>query len=231
VNDPGSWEDSEPHDHFPPTPEFDRIVQASGFRFHVYDALQDDYRLTPAEADRATNDYLAGRTPDPGDQAGVAGTASTAVADAYALWATTADPAIVARREADRRINGIDIDIPHDGGDRGSEERASMLTLNIADADLAAAAGPDTGGFGYNTAYLDGTAAAFAELAVTAHCDGQSAAAVTAQHRSGRLSLPTPANKWDYNPKCAVRRPEVGHVPGPQELALQAGSAPLCRGS
>ena len=120
MNDPGSWEESEPHDHVPPDPEFDRIVQASGFRFHVYDALQDDYRLTPAEADRATNDYLAGRTTDPGDPAKVA---ATAVADAYALWATTADPAMVARREADRRINGIDVDIPDAGGDLDSEEQ------------------------------------------------------------------------------------------------------------
>lgn len=65
MNDPGSWEESEPHDHARQDPEFDRIVKASGFRFHVYDALQDDYRLTPAEAARATNDYLTGRTTDP----------------------------------------------------------------------------------------------------------------------------------------------------------------------
>jgi hypothetical protein len=168
VNDPGSWEEPEPHDHLPPNPEFDRIVQASGFRFHVYDALQDDYRLTPAEADRATTDYLAGRTTDPGAPAEVA---CTAVADAYALWATTADPAIVAGREADRRINGIDADIPDDGGDLDSEERGSMLTLNITRGDLATAAGPDTGGFLYNTAYLAGAAATLAELAVTAHSD------------------------------------------------------------
>ena len=116
-------------------------MKASGFRFHVYDALQDDYRLTPAEADRATNDYLSGRTIDPGDPAKGA---AAAVADAYALWATTADPALVAHREADRRINGIDVDIPYTGGDLDSEDSASMLALNIADADLAAAAGPDT---------------------------------------------------------------------------------------
>ena len=187
--DPGSWADSEPHDHVPPTPEFDRIVQASGFRFHVYDALQDDYRLTPAEADRATNDYLSGRTIDPGDPAKVA---ATAVADAYALWATTADPAMVARREADRRINGIDVDIPYAGGDPGPEERASMLALNIAYTDLAAAAGPETGGFLYNTAYLDGAAAAFAELAVTAHSDldgGNQAPAAAARSGSAAWDL------------------------------------------
>ena len=85
--------------------------------------------------------------------------------------ATTADPAIVARREADRRINGIDVDIPYAGGDPGPEEHPSMLALNIAYPDLAAAAGPETGGFLYNTAYLDGAAAAFAELAVTEHPD------------------------------------------------------------
>ncbi len=130
--------------------------------------MKDDYRLTPAEADRATNDYLAGRITDPGDPAKMA---ATAVADAYAMWATTADPTMVARREADRRINGIDADIPYDGGDLDSEEHGSMLTLNIADEDLAAAAGPDTGGFLYNTAYLAGAAATLAELAVPAHSD------------------------------------------------------------
>jgi len=77
----------------------------------------------------------------------------------------------VAQREADRRINGIDVDIPYAGGDLDSKESASVLALNIADADLAAAAGSGTGGFLYNTAYLDGAAAAFAELAVTAHSD------------------------------------------------------------
>ena len=82
------------------------------------------------------------------------GLAATAVADAYALWATTADPAIVAQREADQRINGIDVDIPYAaaGRDLDSEEPTSILALNIAYADLAAAAGPDTGGFLYNTA-------------------------------------------------------------------------------
>jgi hypothetical protein len=108
------------------------------------------------------------------------------------LWATTADPAIVARREADRRINGIDVDIPDDGGDLDSEDRASMLALNIADPDLAAAAGPDTGGFGYNTAYLAGAAVTLAELAVTAYSDrdvGNQAPAAAARSGSAAQDL------------------------------------------
>ena len=135
-------------------PRFPRTGRVSAVRFHVSDALRDDDRLTPAEADRATTGDLAGRATRT-DPPGVPG---TAVADAYARWAATADPATVAEREADRRINGIDADIPDAGASPGPGEPGSGPGSTMP-------AEPDAGGFRYTTAYLDGAAAVVAELA------------------------------------------------------------------
>ena len=113
----------------------DPVALIHELRANLSDALQDDFRLTATEADQATSDFSADWKAGP-----VFPTVPhTPVADAYARWATTVDPLLLAEREAEQRVAGIEFAIADAKSHMDTQEQVSSLALSNTYLQLGAA--------------------------------------------------------------------------------------------
>ena len=160
----------------------------------VYDVLQDHFRLAPDDARLATDSYFEQHT---SDIALTPPTARTAAADAYTAWAATAHSDVRARLQPAARPDVTEANI-NTGGQLDPHLTAADHSLSPVHSDPDPTQGrerqpgrreatgpqPDPNGFLFNTAYLDGAAAAIAELVVGTHPEYVQSTGLSAGHRA-----------------------------------------------